>query len=132
MMISKVRGFFEKFSGTIDFDEENPMNSIVDVTIDASSINTRDEQRDGHLTSPDFLNVAEYPTMTYVCKRIEQDDANNGRLIGDLTIAGVTHEVVLDVEYIGKATSPWGGESAGFEASTSNCLGFRCVKQPQQ
>jgi polyisoprenoid-binding protein YceI len=119
MMISKVRGFFEKFSGTIDFDEENPMNSIIDVTIDASSINTRDEQRDGHLTSPDFLNVAEYPTMTYVCKRIEQDDPNNGRLIGDLTIVGVAHEVVLNVNYKGKATSPWGSESAGFEASTS-------------
>ena len=119
MMISKVRGFFESFSGSVNFDEENPINSIVEVTIDADSINTRDEQRDGHLKSPDFLNVGEYPQLTYVCKRIEQDDPNNGRLIGDLTILGITHEVVLDVKYVGKAKSPWGTESAGFEASTS-------------
>jgi len=119
MMISKVRGFFESYSGTVNFVEDNPVESIVDITIDSASINTRDEQRDGHLRSPDFLNVEEFPHLTYVCKRIEQDNANSGRLIGDLTIRDVTHEVVLDVEYTGKAKSPWGQESAGFEASTT-------------
>ena len=118
MMISTVRGFFDEFSGTIEFDEEQPINSFVDVTIDAASVNTRDEKRDGHLKSPDFFNVSEYPEVTFVSKYIEQDDPHNGRLIGDLTILDQTHEVVLDVHYVGKAVSPWGTESAGFEAST--------------
>jgi polyisoprenoid-binding protein YceI len=119
MMISKVRGFFDNFSGTIDFDEQNPANTAVDISIDASSINTRDEQRDGHLKSPDFLNVAEYPNLTFVGKRIEQDDTHNGRLMGDLTILDQTHEVTLDVHYTGIAKSPYGNESAGFQASTN-------------
>jgi polyisoprenoid-binding protein YceI len=119
MMISKVRGFFDSFSGTIDFNEENPSSTVVDVTIDAASINTRDEQRDGHLKSPDFLNAGQYPNLTFVGKRVEQDDANNGRLIGDLTILDTTHEVTLDVHYTGIAKSPYGSESAGFQASTS-------------
>lgn len=119
MMISKVRGFFDSFSGTIDFDEDNPINTDVAVTIDAGSINTRDEQRDNHLKSPDFLNVAEYPTLTFVGKGVEQIDTRSGRLIGDLTILDVTHEVSLDVKYTGMVKSPFGGESAGFQASTS-------------
>jgi len=119
MMISKVRGFFEDFSGTIDFDEENPVNTTVDIAIDAASINTRDENRDNHLKSPDFLNAAEYPNLTFVSKRVEQSDDNYGRLIGDLTIQDVTHEIILDVHYTGMAKSPYGSESAGFQASTS-------------
>lgn len=119
MMISRVRGFFEDFNGTIDFDEENPTNTIVDVSIDASSVTTRDEKRDGHLRSADFFDVENYPELTFVSKRVEQIDEYNGRLIGDLTILDQTHEVVLNVNYMGKATSPWGTESAGFEASTS-------------
>lgn len=119
MMISKVRGFFDSFRGTIDFDEENPVNTDVRVTIDAASINTRDEDRDNHLRSPDFLNVTEYPTLTFVGKRVKQLDEHNGRLIGDLTILDVTHEVALDVHYTGVAKSPYGTESAGFQASTT-------------
>ena len=110
MMISKVRGFFDDFSGTIAFDEENPTNTMVNVTIDAASITTRDEDRDNHLKSPDFLNVTEYPNLTFVGKRVEQDDAHNGRLIGDLTILDTTHEVTLDVHYTGIAKSPFGGD----------------------
>ncbi len=119
MMISKVRGVFESFSGTIDFDEENPSNSTVDVEIDATSINTREEQRDGHLRSPDFLNVAEYPHLTFKSTRVVPDGADEGKLYGDLTIRGVTKEVALDVEYAGKAKSPWGTMSAGFSGSTT-------------
>ncbi|MDX1417842.1 MAG: YceI family protein [Candidatus Promineifilaceae bacterium] len=119
MMIAKVRGSFETFSGMVNFVEDNPMQSIVEVDIDAASVNTREEQRDNHLRSGDFLDVENYPQMTYVCRRIEQDDPNNGRLIGDLTIRDVTNEVVLDVHFVGKAVSPWGTESAGFEASTT-------------
>lgn len=119
MMISKVRGSFESFSGTVNFNEENPVNSTVDIAVDLSSINTRDAQRDGHLKSPDFFDVASHPTMRFVSTRVEQIDENNGRLIGDLTIKGVTHEVALDVEYAGVAKSPWGTESAGFSATGS-------------
>lgn len=119
MMISRVRGFFESYEGTVDFDEENPENTQVEVTIDAASINTRDQQRDNHLRSPDFLNAVEYPQLTFKSKRVEQTGKDKGRLIGDLTIRDITHEVVLNVEFIGKAKSPWGTESAGFNASTS-------------
>lgn len=118
MMISKVRGRFTRFDGTVDFDEQNPTNSKVQVTIDASSIDTRDERRDGHLMSPDFLDVANYPTLTFVSKRVEVIDESHGRIIGDLTIRGVTREVVLDVEYNGQSKSPWGTISAGFSATT--------------
>ena len=119
MMISKVRGSFESFSGTVNFDEENQVNTTVDIVVDLTSINTQDAQRDGHLKSPDFFDVENYPTMQFVSTRVEQDDTHNGRLIGNLTIKGVTHEVALDVEYAGVAKSPWGTESAGFSANGS-------------
>ena len=119
MMISKVRGAFESFSGTVNFDEENPTNTTVNIDVDLSSINTRDEQRDGHLKSPDFFDVENYPTMKFVSTKVEQVDENNGRLIGNLTIKDITKEVVLDVEYAGVPKTPWGTESAGFSASGS-------------
>lgn len=119
MMISKVRGSFENFNGTINFDEENPTNTTVNVEVDLSNINTRDEQRDGHLKSPDFFDVENYPTMKFVSTRVERIDENNGRLYGQLTIKDITKEVVLDVEYAGIAKSPWGSESAGFSAAGS-------------
>jgi polyisoprenoid-binding protein YceI len=120
MMISKVRGSFESFDIDIDFDPQNPTNTTVSATIAADSIFTRDEKRDAHLKSPDFLNVSEYPTLTFKSKRVEQIDGNSGRLIGDLTIRGVTHEVVLAVDYAGVQKAPWGDSiSAGFSATTT-------------
>jgi polyisoprenoid-binding protein YceI len=89
------------------------------VRIDAATINTRDDQRDAHLRSPDFLNAAEFPTLTFKSKRIEQQSENRGRLIGDLTIRGVTREVTLDVEYFGLVNSPFGTTNAGFSAKTT-------------
>ncbi len=118
MMISKVRGRFERFNGSVVFDEQNPVNSSVNVQIEAASIETRDAKRDAHLTSPDFLDVANYPYLTFASKRIEVLDESHGRIIGDLTIRGVTREVALDVEYNGQARAPWGTTSAGFHAST--------------
>jgi polyisoprenoid-binding protein YceI len=118
MMISNVRGRFEDFTGTVEFDEQDPTRSTVDVQIDAASINTRDPQRDGHLKSPDFLNVEEYPYLTFKSKRVEKIDKNHGRLVGDLTIRDVTREVFLDIDYSGQSKSPWGTVSAGFSAST--------------
>lgn len=119
MMISKVRGTFESFSGSVNFDESNPTNTTVDISIDAAGINTREDQRDGHLRSPDFLNADEFPTLTFKSTKVEQIDENNGKLYGDLTIRGVSKPVVLDVEYAGQAKSPWGTTSAGFSAKTS-------------
>ncbi|RIK45087.1 MAG: polyisoprenoid-binding protein [Chloroflexi bacterium] len=118
MMISRVRGEFEKFSGTVNLDEANPAASNVEVQIDANSINTRDEQRDTHLRSPDFLNTDQHPYLTFKSTRVEQVDSHHANLHGDLTIRDVTRPVTLDVEYQGRSKSPWGTESYGFNAST--------------
>jgi polyisoprenoid-binding protein YceI len=118
MMISNVRGRFEKFSGTVDFDETNPANTQVSVQIEAASISTRDAQRDGHLRSADFFDVEKYPYITFESKRVEALDGDRARLTGDLTIRDVTREVTLEVEYSGMSKSPWGSTNAGFTAST--------------
>ena len=94
MMISKVRGEFEKFSGTVNLDEANPANTTVDIKIETASVNTRDEKRDGHLRSPDFFNADQYPYMTFKSKRVEVISSDHAHLTGDLTIHGVTKPVV--------------------------------------
>ena len=118
MMISNVRGWFERFSGTVEFDEKDPVRSRMDLQVEAASINTKEPKRDDHLRSPDFFNAAQYPYLTYKSRRVEKVDATHGRVIGDLIIRDVSHEVVLDVEYTGQAKSPWGTMSAGFNAQT--------------
>lgn len=116
--ISTVRGTFTSFTGTIDADEQNPTAAKVDVQIETASINTRDEKRDAHLRSPDFFDVDTYPTLTFKSTRVEQLDASNGKLYGDLTIKDITKPVVLNFEFAGLAKSPWGTTSAGFSAET--------------
>jgi polyisoprenoid-binding protein YceI len=118
MMISTARGTFDRFSGTVEADENNPAGASVDVKIEAASINTKDEKRDGHLRSPDFFSADEFPYLTFKSTRVEPSDETNGKLYGDLTIRDVTRPVVLDVEYAGQAKSPWGTTSAGFSAQT--------------
>jgi len=118
MMISKVTGQFEKFSGTVEVDEAHPEQATLQVQIDTDSVNTRDAKRDGHLKSPDFFNSEKYPHMTFVGSKAVQLDAEHGQIFGNLTIRDITREVVLDVEYAGKAKSPWGTTSAGFTAKT--------------
>lgn len=118
LMISNVRGRFENFSGTVDFNEQEPAKSTIDVQIEAASLNTRDGQRDTHLKSADFLNVEEHPYLTFKSQRVELLDEAHARLTGDLSIRGVTNEVVLDVEYSGQSRTPWGSTNAGFSAST--------------
>ena len=119
MMISNVRGQFQKVNGTVEFDEANPANTRVDVQIEIASVSTREEKRDAHLKSPDFFDAEKYPYMTFQSKRVEVKDATHARLIGDLTIRDVTKEVALDVEYNGSAKSPWGTTNAGFSAKTT-------------
>ena len=118
MMISKVRGWFEKFEGTVELDEQEPSRSKVDVHIDVNSIDTRDEKRDAHLRSADFFDAENYPTMTFQSKRVEVLDSEHAKLVGDLTIKGTSQEVVLAVEYSGSAKSPWGTTSFGFNGRT--------------
>jgi len=119
MMISKVRGEFERFSGTVNLDEEHPERTTVSVQIEAASINTRAADRDNHLRSPDFFNAAQYPYLTFQSTRVERTGERTARLHGDLTIRDVTRPVVLDVTFVGKAKSPWGTVSAGFSGQTT-------------
>ncbi|MFO7624206.1 MAG: YceI family protein [Anaerolineales bacterium] len=118
MMIATVRGRFEKFSGAIDFNENEPARSRVEVQIEASSINTREPQRDAHLKSPDFFDVENFPFITFKGKSIDVKGDNQALITGDLTIRDVTRQVVLDAEYAGMAQSPFGATNAGFSAST--------------
>lgn len=118
MMISKVRGQFEKFDGTIEFDPDQPENTQVDVSIDVGSINTREVNRDKHLRSADFFDVDNFPTMTFKSTGVEITGENSARLNGDLTIRGETRPISVEVQYAGMAKSPWGTTSAGFSART--------------
>lgn len=97
LMISSVRGEFEKVSGKIVYDEADVTKSSADITIDAGSINTRVAKRDDHLRSPDFLDVAKHPNITFKSKRVEKSANGSLKMTGDLTIRGVTKEVVLTV-----------------------------------
>lgn len=116
LMITKVRGRFEQFSGTVEI-AENPLDSKVEATIELASVNTGDTQRDGHLRTPEFFDVDQHPTMTFRSSRVE---ARGGDyvLVGDLTIKGVTHPVELVVDFDGTQADPWGGQRAGFSAET--------------
>jgi len=117
MMISNVHGRFEKFTGEVDFNEADPTRSLVNVQIEAESINTKEPQRDGHLRSADFFDVANFPVIGFKSTRVEKVNDTHGRIYGDLTLHGVTHEVVLDTEYAGQSKM-WGKTAAGFSAST--------------
>jgi len=116
LMISTVRGRFGAVSGTVMLDPANPTASLVDATIDVASIDTRQEMRDNHLRSPDFFDVANYPTMHFVSKRIDGDTQRKFRVVGDLTIRGVTREVTLDATNEGSTKDPWGNDRVGISA----------------
>ena len=118
LMVSKVRGRFSKWTGTLEFDDKNPAGSRVEIEIDASSIDTKEPQRDTHLRSPDFLEAEKFPRLTFKSTSVEPADGRF-RVRGNLTIHGTTHPVVLDTEYSGRVKDPWGGERAGFSAHTS-------------
>jgi polyisoprenoid-binding protein YceI len=119
MMVSWVRGQFESFTGNVNLDEEHPERSSVEITIDAASINTRQPDRDAHLKSADFLDVADYPTITFRSTRVDVTGRKTAKLHGDLTIRGVTKPVVLDVEFQGKVQNPFAPVvGAGFSAET--------------
>jgi polyisoprenoid-binding protein YceI len=118
LMISNVRGEFTKLSGSALINPADPAKSSVEITIQAASLNTREPQRDEHLRSADFFDVVNHPTLTFRSKRIEALGAENFKLIGDLTIRGVTKEVTFDVEGpTASVKDPWGSIRAGVTAS---------------
>jgi polyisoprenoid-binding protein YceI len=98
LMVSNVKGEFGKVTGTINVDEKDITRSTVEATIDATTIDTRHEQRDAHLKSPDFFDVAKYPTITFKSKKVEKAGEGKLKVTGDLTMHGVTKEVTLNVE----------------------------------
>ncbi len=114
MMVSTVRGEFEKVRGRIAFDEHDLARSEAEIQIEVASINTHSAQRDAHLCAADFFDVEQYPFITFKSKRVLLSDAHHGQLIGDLTIRDVTREVVLDGEFGGVSQTPWNTYSAGF------------------
>src|SRR4051794_19200151 len=116
-MVTKVRGSFDEFEGTLRIDGENPATSRARVTVQAKSIDTRNGQRDAHLRSNDFLDMNSYPEITFVSTGVEPLSDDKFRVIGDLTVRGVTRPVTLDVEYTGTATDPFGNVRVGFEGS---------------
>ena len=119
MMITNVRGRLADVNGTLTIDEADPDRSTAVAEFDAASIDTRTEQRDQHLRSADFLDVQNFPKVTFRSKRIEGASLDAGtsfRVVGDLTIRGTTREVVLDTTFEGRGRDPWGGERVSFSA----------------
>ena len=118
-MVTKVRGSFNEFDGSGYFDAENPADSHLQLTIQAASIDTRNADRDGHLRSNDFFDMDTYPEITFASTAVEQVDAENYRVTGDLTIKGVTKPVTVDFEYTGTAVDPYNNQRIGFEGKTT-------------
>jgi polyisoprenoid-binding protein YceI len=116
-MVTKVRGAFNEFEGTATIDGDDPTKSSVAITIQAASIDTRNEQRDAHLRTNDFLDLDNYPTITFTSTAIEHDGGNDFRVTGDLTIKGITKSITFPLEYQGLVKDPWGNDRIGFEGS---------------
>lgn len=118
LMLSNVRGEFTKLSGTIKFDPTDAAHSSIEASIDAASLNTRDEKRDGHIKSADFLDVEKFPAITFRSKQIKLGN-DSAKVTGDLTIRGVTREVTLDIEGpSAEIKDPWGKQRVGATATT--------------
>lgn len=114
-LITRVSGRFSSFAGTIQFDEAAPAQSSVSVTVQTSSIDTNQADRDAHLRSDDFFSAERFPTMTFVSRSITASGGHFA-VAGDLTIRDITRPVVFPVTYLGKARDPWGNEKLAFES----------------
>jgi len=118
MVISKVRGAFERWQGTLAYDEQNPLASKVSVRIEAASIDTREPKRDAHLRSADFFDVESHPALSFESTKVEKLGEDQLLVTGDLTIRGVTRSVALETELLGGGKDPWGKRRLGFSART--------------
>lgn len=118
MMIAKVHGAFEKLSGQLNYDAANPTQATVEVQIESASVNTHDSARDTHLRSADFFDVEKYPVLTFKSKSVEQAGSSL-KVVGDLTIHGVSKQVTLEVEKPSEEMKdPWGNIKIGVSAAT--------------
>jgi polyisoprenoid-binding protein YceI len=117
-MVSKVHGRFSLWSGKLELDEQDLTKSRLEVEIDATSVDTKDEKRDEHLRSADFFDVAKFPKLTFKSTKIEKD-GDDYKVTGDLTIKDVTKSVTLAVEGGAVVKDPWGGTRTGFSAKTT-------------
>jgi polyisoprenoid-binding protein YceI len=117
LMIATVRGSFGKFEAAFSGDEKDMTNAKVTVSVETASIDTSNDQRDGHLRSPDFFEAEKYPAITFVGKKIIGDAFGDFKLVGDLTIRDVTKEITLDVTFEGRAKDPWGNSRLGYSAN---------------
>jgi polyisoprenoid-binding protein YceI len=115
---SWLYGRFNDFDGQFVYDAENPQNSSVSVSIDTASVDSNHAERDKHLRDEDFLYTGEYPQATFKSTGVRLDEEGEADIVGNLTLRGVTREVVLDAEIIGHGADPWGGYRMGFEAET--------------
>lgn len=117
MVLTEVTGRFNEFSGTLQQEGEDFTKSSVNLDIKASSINTENEKRDGHLRSPDFFDVQKFPEILFTGKSFERDSANNYQITGDLTMHGITRRIALAAKYAGRAKDPWGNIRQGFKGT---------------
>jgi polyisoprenoid-binding protein YceI len=120
-LFTEVEGRFQTFDGEIVFDPAAPEQTTIKGTIDAASIDTNVQKRDEHLRSADFFDVAKYPKIAFASTGVTDIDkaTNKGKILGNLTMHGVTKPVVLDAQFLGAATDPWGNRKAGFAATTT-------------
>jgi polyisoprenoid-binding protein YceI len=114
-MVTKVRGSFNEFTGTVVVDAKDPSQSSANVTIQVASVDTRNADRDGHLRTNDFLDIATHPEITFVSTAAHLRGEDSVTLTGDLTIKGVTKSIAIDFDYEGSATDPFGNHRLGFE-----------------
>ncbi len=117
MVISEVTGQFKNYDGTVEATKEDFTDAKINFTIDVSSIDTDNEQRDNHLKSDDFFNAEKYPKITFISKSFKKVGNNKFKLTGDLTIRDITKQVDLDVIYNGTVKDPWGNIRAGFKVT---------------
>jgi polyisoprenoid-binding protein YceI len=111
-------GRFDRFSGTFSYDEKSPEASKVNVEIDTESVNSNHAERDKHLRTAEFLDVSAYPKATFVSRSVTPAGQGKAKIVGDLTLRGITKEVVIDAEYVGGGDDPWGGKRQGFTGTT--------------
>jgi polyisoprenoid-binding protein YceI len=117
MMVTNVRGTFDKFTAKVHGDPSDPATAKISATIEVGSVDTRDAKRDDHLRSPDFFDAAKFPQMTFTSTKVEKTSATTAKVTGDLTLRGVTKPVVLEVEYTSPVKNPRGKAVVGASAT---------------